>query len=96
MSENRIDIVLQLKAKIYRLISSYESLKKENAEARERVEKLELELASKEKDLKILRNENEKLRLAKAFTSSDESQTAKLQISKIVREIDKCIALLNK
>jgi len=96
MSENRIDIVFKLKAKIYRLISTYESLKEKHAEVLSQVARLEKELAMKEKDLKMLRNENEKLKLAKAFTSSDESKEAKLQISKIVREIDKCIALLNK
>ena len=96
MSENRIDIVFKLKAKIYRLISTYESLKEKHAEALSQVARLEKELAMKEKDLKMLRNENEKLKLAKAFIYSDESKEAKLQISKIVREIDKCIALLNK
>jgi hypothetical protein len=96
MSENRIDIVFKLKAKVYRLISTYESLKEKHAEALNQVAQFEKELASKEKELKVLRNENEKLKLAKAFTSSDESKEAKLQISKIVREIDKCIALLNK
>jgi hypothetical protein len=60
------------------------------------VAQLEKELATMGKELKVLRNENEKLKLAKAFTSSDDSKDAKLQISKIVREIDKCIALLNK
>ena len=96
MSENRIDIVFKLKAKIYRLISNYEGLKEKHNEAIARVLELEKELTNKEKELKVLRNENEKLKLAKAFTNSDDSKEAKLQINKIVREIDKCIALLNK
>jgi hypothetical protein len=96
MSESRIDIVFKLKAKIYRLISICESLKEKHTECLSHVAQLEKELATMGKELKVLRNENEKLKLAKAFTSSDDSKDAKLQISKIVREIDKCIALLNK
>lgn len=96
MSESRIDIVFKLKAKIYRLISTYEILKEKYTESLSRVASLEKELSAKDKELKVLRNENEKLKLAKAFTSSSDSKEAKLQISKIVREIDKCIALLNK
>ena len=53
----------------------------------------------KEKEAYILEIEekNKKLQLAGAFkSSSDDAQDAKLKIGKIVREIEKCIALLNK
>ena len=96
MSENRTDIVFKLKSKIYRLMSLYSSLAEKHDLAVARIAELEKELEIKERQVKTLSGENEKLKLAKAFTSSDDSKEAKVQISKIVREIDKCIALLNK
>ncbi|WP_047447849.1 hypothetical protein [Alistipes sp. ZOR0009] len=96
MSESRIDIVFRLKAKVYRLISICDGLKEKHDQSLLRIAELEKALAAKEKEVRGLMNENEKLKLAKAFSSSDDSKEAKVQISKIVREIDKCIALLNK
>ncbi len=58
---------------------------------------LEDKLRDKEEEINELKQQNNTLKLAKAFTAeSEESQDAKLQINKIVREIDKCIALLNR
>jgi len=53
----------------------------------------------KEKDIEIsqLKDEIVKLKIAKSITTGDEeSQEAKQKINKLVREIDKCIALLNR
>jgi len=58
---------------------------------------LEDKLRKQGEELNELKQQNNTLKLAKAFTAeSEESQDAKLQINKIVREIDKCIALLNR
>ena len=44
-----------------------------------------------------LEQQNKKLKLAKSFLAeSDDVHDAKIKINKLVREIDKCIALLNK
>jgi hypothetical protein len=96
MSENRLDIVFKLKAKVYRLISICDSLSEKQAHSQSRIAELEQELVAKAKEIKKLQDENEKLKLANAFVGSEGSKDAKVQISKIVREIDKCIALLNK
>lgn len=96
MSENRIDIVFKLKAKIYRLISLCDSLTDKLHQSQLRIADLEKEAAAKDREIQILSKEVEKLKLAKAFANTDDSKEAKVQISKIVREIDKCIALLNK
>jgi len=44
-----------------------------------------------------LKKKYETISLAKAFTTSgDDSHEAKIKVNKIVREIDNCIALLNR
>jgi hypothetical protein len=57
--------------------------------------KHEIELLQKEKS--EIGRKNEQLRLATHLLSGvDENREAKNKINKLVREIDKCIALLNK
>jgi len=57
--------------------------------------KYEIELLQKEKS--EISHKNEQLRLATHLLSGvDENREAKHKINKLVREIDKCIALLNK
>ena len=96
MSDDKTDIVLKLKTKVYRLMSLYEGLQETHTSMQEKMAELEKNLAEKDKQIRMLTSENEKLKLAKAFASGSDTKDAKLQISKIVREIDKCIALLNK
>ena len=50
-----------------------------------------------EKDKLELSQKNEQLKIATHLLSGvDENREAKQKINKLVREIDKCIALLNK
>ena len=42
-----------------------------------------------------LKNQIEKIKIAKSLESSDGSIEAKMKINELVREIDKCIGLLN-
>jgi capsule polysaccharide export protein KpsE/RkpR len=62
-----------------------------------RIESLERQLAQNVARIEETEEKNRKLQLAAAFKSgSTDAQEAKLKIGKIVREIDKCVALLNK
>ena len=57
--------------------------------------KNEIELLKKEKD--ELNRKNEQMRLANQLLSgTDDNKEAKQKINKLIREIDKCIALLNQ
>ncbi len=97
MTEREIAIAKELKGKLDRLIELYLKVKNENvllndklASVNERVR----ELAFQNEEL-IKKYEN--LKLAKSLIGADEdSRNAKNKINKIVREIDQCIAMLNK
>lgn len=88
-------VVNELDYKIEKLIKLYISSLERNKDLESKIETLqsELEMATKEKqDL------NEKLktaRVANAISIGDGSYEAKMRINQLVREIDKCIALLN-
>ena len=94
---NGSEIVSNLKNKLIQLISLYEQTRSDCDDLK--AEKLQLQALLQEKEAEILQlqEKNRKLQLAGAFkTTSTDAQDAKLKIGKIVREIDKCIALLNK
>jgi len=88
--------ISRLKNKIGTLVSQYEHVKAEN-------DRMAIELTT----LKIIINENKtkiseleqkvnRLQVAEAFkTSSADVREAKQKVGKIIKEIDKCIALLN-
>ena len=97
MEVKPIEIVSELRGQISRLISLYRDLKLEKEElVREKMNLLEqVESLTKEND--ELKHQYDTIKLAKTFAvNTGDSQQAKNKISQIVREIDKCIALLNK
>ncbi|MFA7115930.1 MAG: hypothetical protein WC140_01665 [Bacteroidales bacterium] len=96
--ENNIRIIINsLKKKLNFLISQYEILLRENHLLNESVSKYKQELESINNRNKRLEEKTEKLRLTEAFSSSSEDVlAAKKELAKLVREIDKCIALLNE
>lgn len=85
------------KEKVQKVLNLYQRLKKENAELLKQKNELKLQLKNKEAELEFLKNKHNKLKLAKSIlASTSDKHDAKIKINSIVREIDKCIALLNK
>jgi hypothetical protein len=96
MTENET-VLNSLEEKIKKIILLHEDLKNENQKLL--AENHDLSETIKHKDIEInaLRTKNEHLKLAKLLTTkSEDAHDAKLKVNRIVREIDKCIALLNK
>lgn len=96
MTENET-VVNSLEEKIKKIIAVHDQLK--NANKRLLIEKNELLNTIKLKDIEIkaLQTKHEQLKLAKLLSTKNEDvHDAKLKVNRIVREIDKCIALLNK
>jgi hypothetical protein len=97
MSEIHNEIILELRNNLKKIISLMENEKQKNIELKNKNSKLERELRTLRKSYNDLENENKNIKLAKAITaSSDSSHDAKIKVNRIVREIDKCIALLNR
>ena len=71
------------------LKKDYESMKSELEARKADVARLEKELAQKEADYAGLK-------MAKAISSDEDIEASKERLSELVREVDKCIALLNE
>lgn len=87
----------ELNHKVHQLLSVCERLRGERHQLHERVVECEVQIAGLNRQMNELEEKNKKLQLARAFeTSGIDTRDAKLKIGRIVREIDKCMALLNK
>ncbi|MCX7986933.1 MAG: hypothetical protein N2662_08335 [Bacteroidales bacterium] len=88
---------------IYRLQTSIEKLKllyeKEKA-TRQHLENINSELSEKlkqkAKEVEAMEVQISTLKLAKTLTNTVDTHDAKVKVLNLVREIDKCIALLNR
>lgn len=97
MESNYEEIIKELREKIEKLINLYEKERVKNVDISLKNDSLLNELKQKEQDLQTVQTKYDNLRLAKTVSaSSNDSHDAKIKINRIVREIDKCIALLNK
>ncbi len=91
------DAVLnELKFKIERLIKLYTISQDTIREQQERMNVQEAEIEALKGENKHINDELKTARVANAISGSgDGSYQAKVRINQLVREIDKCIALLN-
>lgn len=97
MNIEQNSIQTKLKAKVEELISAYEKLKEENLKLSEQKATLESILNERELAYLELDKKYNQQQLVKAFAaSSEDAHDAKNKINGIVREIDQCIALLNR
>ena len=90
------DLDLALKKKIERVIIAHKRIKDDNKILSDENHNLMLSVESKEKEINKLQNKYNRLKLAKGIEvmEGEKGDTLK-QINSIVREINKCIALLN-
>lgn len=89
-------MLTELNDKINRLKLLYETADSEKQRVIEEKVELATIIANKDEKINELEKKIETLQLAKAFeVLNADKQTAKQKIGRIVREIEKCIAMLN-
>jgi predicted RNase H-like nuclease (RuvC/YqgF family) len=97
MSAEQAEILEGIRQKIRSLKVRLEEQHDENVRLKQQYEDLKKSVQQKQLMINELEQKNQKLSLVRGITTDgEESQEARIQINKIVREIDKCIALLNR
>ena len=97
MTSEQAQLLEEFDEKIQRFVALYELEKAENQTLRENLERKQSELMLSHKNLVDLQNKFDHLRMARILTvTKEESQESKAKLLKLVREVDKCIALLNQ
>ena len=97
MTEEEKKLLNSFETQLRHLIYLHDELKRENAELKKllEIEKLKNEKVQAQYDELEVSYTNLKTATAISLTGSDVKET-KLRLSKLVREVDKCIALLNE
>ena len=97
MTDQEKNLLVDLRIKVKQIIAKHETIKQEKSQLFEKIGDLEETINQLRQENRSLEQKYENLKLAKMLVASDdENKDAKSRIQKLVREIDKCIALLNK
>ena len=90
-------VMKQLETRVRKLMEIVEQTLREKQETDAAVEELQKRLDEKDKEIREMNQKYETLKLAKSLTGEQpEKGDARLKINNIVRELDRCIALLNQ
>ena len=95
MTEKEENIIKELNLKIEQLIKRYISSLDKNREMNSEMKELRIQIERMKSENMKLHEEIKTLKVATAISTGEGSSEAKNRISQLVREIDKCIALLN-
>ena len=97
MSGQGYEELIVLNRKLDELISRFNNLKSEAEDLRKGNEALKSVLKEKDEQIRVLGVKYERVKLTGALLSGGENAgEAKRKITELVREIDRCVALLNR
>ncbi len=97
MTQKQEQLINQLSDNIERVKSLHAECNNDNIQLRERIKALLNKISEKDRRYEELHKKYESLKLAKVIAASSvDSHDAKIKLNRIVREVDKCISLLNK
>jgi wobble nucleotide-excising tRNase len=97
MSEQGYEELVLLNRKIDDLLKVYSILKEENKNLKSLNESLKGEVQEREAEMKELEKKYDRIKLSGAILGEGENAIeAKRRINELMREIDKCIALLDR
>ena len=83
--------------RVRQMILQYEEVKKENTDLCELVGKRDKEIEKLEAQLQQARNDYNSLKMAKMIEISDgDMENAQKRISKLIRDVNKCITLISE
>jgi chromosome segregation ATPase len=90
-------VLNSVKEKVHMLMSNNSSLKEQNIQLETKVSELKNTLEQQKSEIENFNKKVKMLKMAKSLGGDSEKNTEmKLKINELVREIDKCISLLNK
>ncbi len=95
MSDDNNKLLVDLEVRIKQVMFLCDSLKDENDRLKAEVRTRQKQLDETVKDLQQLKTRYDGLKTARTITAASvDVDTAKLKLSKLVRDVDKCINLL--
>ncbi|MDP4239169.1 MAG: hypothetical protein Q8904_06825 [Bacteroidota bacterium] len=97
MTNRYEELIHAFEIKLRKLISEYLFLKEQNSLMKAELDRKQTDLMHAHQEILVLRKNYDHLRIARNLEVSDTGKTeSRQQITKMVREIDKCLALLDE
>jgi hypothetical protein len=97
MTEEQYKLLGAFEARVRQVVFLCDDLKAKNEVLRMQLNKLDESYNTLLDENKMLKNKYDILKMAKMMSvKQDDFKSAKNRLSKLVREVDKCIALLNE
>jgi hypothetical protein len=97
MNAGQVQIIEELKSRLARFIAILEREKEEKETLKQNNQEFQKKIKMHQARISELELKYANLKIAKSLLSENEgSHDAKIRVNRIVREIDKCIALLNR
>jgi len=97
MNASQVQIIEELNSRLMRILSKLESEREEKQSLKINNIELQKKIAIQQTQISELEIKYTNLKIAKSLLADNEdSHDAKIRVNRIVREIDKCIALLNR
>jgi predicted nuclease with TOPRIM domain len=97
MNASQVQIIEELNSRLLRILSKLESEREEKQFLKNNNIELQNKLEIQQTQISELEIKYSNLKIAKSLLADNEdSHDAKIRVNRIVREIDKCIALLNR
>ncbi|MGP1590610.1 MAG: hypothetical protein ACTTHI_02305 [Prevotella sp.] len=94
---NNEKVLAQFAARIQQLILQYKDIKKENVELYAMIEEQEAKIQILEERLSQAQNDYQSLKIARMIEVSDvDVEHAQKKLSKLIRDVTKCITLLSE
>lgn len=96
MADEKLKLLNDLEFRVKQVVYLCDTYKSENVRLQTELDLIKNQLAVKEEQLVQLSKKYDSLKVARTITAASvDVDTAKEKLSKLVREVDKCINLLN-
>ncbi len=97
MTDAQKKTLTEFEARVRQLMFMYETLKLENAGLKLQISEKNDQIHLATEEIKLLKAKYDNLKMARIIAvRQDDFKGAKQRLSKLVREVEKCIALLNE
>ena len=94
--ENDAKMIASIEFKVKRLIEKHNEIKENLRQYQNEIQKLKAINDQHQKTINELKDKIKLLKIARSTETKEGAVDAKLKINEMVREIDKCIGLLNR
>jgi phage shock protein A len=96
MTKNDEKLLAEFEIRMRQLMYLCDMLKDENTQMRQQLEQKEATIIALSSEVEELKTKYDNLKFVKSFSSenTDEREQARKRLSKLVRDVDKCITML--